>query len=717
MNGTMDVLKELTGEGRDEVSAEMLGRLRDGVSTINRNSSKYWALRVTADDTRFQRWVGQSPDGKQRAELMGTQPFPFDGASDARVNWADTLISEKVRMLMVALWRASVSVLPHGRHKSDETWRSGQILQWFARKMGWWGWNREWIRVANYVWNDSPAVALMQAEWRRTREIELKRLTVEELAGLYVRLNAERGEVSEEDLQVYARRFEEAMLAPQAGEDELAGTIGEYFEVTEARAKRAARELREKGEAEFPVPGAWQERVELRALRFMDDFYLLDGTRDFENCQLYYTVRWMDKVELEDRVTSEGWNKEWVEEVLQHEGESCFDEYAMGGGGTVEQVSKDLRTGLYQVVTAHFRAANEDGIQAQYACAFSTHVEGKTAYGRKLETMCKARAISAETVDQWLLNARGIPNRVGPAAGIMKGLLDDLNDSARMQLLPPVVGDGYGTNKEENLPLEPLGYIPLKRGGKLGYLGGMNYPAHLIESLKMMRDERDEMFARPNDNVVPRVVSDMAQEFEVKCWLGFAQDVYGMVMELIRDNVSDDELREMTDTRGQEVAPKGREMLARGYAVQMTFDPQSLDEDRMIKRVSALTQIKQSDAQNVLDMAPVIKAATRALLPHFAEEALNTQNEGQQGEWQDEERNYLKIRAGVMPQMVTDGTWNYDLRLGWYEELMRNNPAATDDMGEDKLAMLEQWLNALAFQAEQYGANREIGKTGVAGVA
>lgn len=712
---TLDTLKEDAVVRGDGVAAEELQRLKDGVGVINRDSGKYWTLRMNADNTRFQRWAGQSPDGKQRAEVMGVQPFPFDGASDGRVYWADMLVSEKVRMLMVSLWRASLTVLPQGRRRGDDAWRSEQTLRWFLRKLGW-GQHREWIRAANFAFNDSPGIALMMPEWRRTREVELKRLTVGELAELYVRLSAEAGGGTEEDLLEWSRRFEASLLDPEATEDVLAGTIGEYFEVSEARARKAAREIRETGSAEFPVPGPWMERVELRALRFMDDFYVLDGTRDFERCQLWYSVRWMDRVEVEERVASEGWSREWADELLKHEGESCFDEYAMSAAGTMEQVGKELRTGLYQVVEAHYRALTEDGVTGRFSCVFSSLVAEGTAYGRRVESRSGAVVVTAETVDQWLLNSRGIPHRIGPAAGLRKGIMDDLNDSARMQLLPPVTAEGYGTGKNENIPLEPLGMIPLKRGGKVQYLGGMSYPAHVVESLRDQVTERDELFARPVDGKVPRVVSDVAQEFEVSCWLGFAQDVYGMVMDLIRDNASDEELARIADDGGAQVMPEGRRGLSEGYAVSLRFDPMGLDEERMIKRVNALTQVKQSDGEQVLDMTPVVKAAVRALLPHYADEALRLENAGGASELERERRNYMSIRAGVMPEMVTDGTWNYDVRLGFYERMVADNPAVFADMGEDKVALLERWLGALEFQAEQFGANREIGRTGVAAV-
>ena len=117
--------------------------------------------------------------------------------------------------------------------------------------------------------------------------------------------------------------------------------------------------------------------------------------------------------------------------------------------------------------------------------------------------------------------------------------------------------------------------------------------------------------------------------------------------------------------------------------------------------------------ENVLYMTPMIKAGTRALFPHHADEALQLGNEGQEAEWRQERDNYLSLRAGVTPRMVDDGTWNYDLRLQFYTDMLAQNPAALDDLSEAKRGLLENWLKFLQHQATQYGVTREIGRTGV----
>jgi hypothetical protein len=69
-----------------------------------------------------------------------------------------------------------------------------------------------------------------------------------------------------------------------------------------------------------------------------------------------------------------------------------------------------------------------------------------------------------------------------------------------------------------------------------------------------------------------------------------------------------------------------------------------------------------------------------------------------------------------MPAMNTEGAWNYEARVQYYNDLVTNNPQVFDDLAPDKKAAIEQWITALKQQAEQYGENVPIGRTGAAGV-
>ena len=103
-------------------------------------------------------------------------------------------------------------------------------------------------------------------------------------------------------------------------------------------------------------------------------------------------------------------------------------------------------------------------------------------------------------------------------------------------------------------------------------------------------------------------------------------------------------------------------------------------------------------------------------MPGVAKASMRTPGEMAADDVKDEMQNFVQIKAGVMPQMDTEGRWNYQARLDFYRNLQEQNPAAFEEMGETSREMLQRWMEALGQQAQQFGANAEIGRTGARGV-
>ena len=117
------------------------------------------------------------------------------------------------------------------------------------------------------------------------------------------------------------------------------------------------------------------------------------------------------------------------------------------------------------------------------------------------------------------------------------------------------------------------------------------------------------------------------------------------------------------------------------------------------------------DRKGVLKTSELVGDLLLSMLP---EHAGSVEDEGaaQDSELRDEERNLLLIRAGIRPRVPEGGSADYAARLGLYERMAEENPAAFDDMPPDKRALLDEHVAALRQQAVQYGENRDIGRYG-----
>jgi hypothetical protein len=153
------------------------------------------------------------------------------------------------------------------------------------------------------------------------------------------------------------------------------------------------------------------------------------------------------------------------------------------------------------------------------------------------------------------------------------------------------------------------------------------------------------------------------------------------------------------------------------FLVQVTMDPSNLDPSKLAEKGQVISQLLPSiDKAGVIDTTPIAKELAMNMFPGIGRQLVKKEAVAMQDELQDEAKNYALIRSGVMPTMNTAGLWNYQARLGMYEQMRNQNPAVFSDMAPDKAMMLDKWLEAMEQQATQFGKNREIGRSGVEGV-
>ena len=176
---------------------------------------------------------------------------------------------------------------------------------------------------------------------------------------------------------------------------------------------------------------------------------------------------------------------------------------------------------------------------------------------------------------------------------------------------------------------------------------------------------------------------------------------------------------ELRRALGRDAALPGlREDIEGHYALQLEVNVDDLIAKSVIDKVQAFGQILgPMDRQRQVDTAPILRAAVRALFPDVGDEALRTLQASKTRDLQDEQANFVAIKAGLRPQMDVEGNWDYAARLAFWERLTQENPAALDDMAPEARAFAEEWVAALRQQADQFGPNAELGKTGSPAVA
>src|SRR5687768_14117047 len=98
--------EEIASNGEPDLS-ELKEDFQDAVQRRDTNIFRRQRLNYEA---RYCVWANQSRDGRKWTAAKGSKPFPWPGASDARVALVDKYINEDVSFLMVVLDRMRLIV-------------------------------------------------------------------------------------------------------------------------------------------------------------------------------------------------------------------------------------------------------------------------------------------------------------------------------------------------------------------------------------------------------------------------------------------------------------------------------------------------------------------------------------------------------------------------------------------------------------------------------
>jgi hypothetical protein len=729
-------IDEVGGDGGASLVTEpTLAEIKEAAAQVATEAKQLIeTCRSATDTTRFCKWDGQSPDGlKHKAYNSEEEPEPFEGASDMRVRTADMLINEDVVLLVTAAMRAQLNFKGTESNDSAQAGKMAILMRWVIRN--YWGtrWIKELLKLANYYVGDSPALALLGVYWRQETALKTEQLTAQKLMDMYLEnvmeVLVEQTEASStDDLMAQAEQaasdFMVALNDKEFGEEILAAKLIEYFPgIRRARAKKVIRELRERGQAEFPVPHMRKNGPEVSAKRFLEDWFIPINTAEFQDARIYFEAEWLSKPEIIERKISEGWSDTFIEQVIGkpdstgkrvggHEGSAAFPDYVHGTDGVLRARTAEEYKGLYQILTAYYKATNEDGVPGRYYVVFHADAD-VAATERKLIDYAHGgypgHAFQREVLTSRLCDTRGLAELAGPYQGLMKVYCDSFGDHAQIAGVPPIIT--RNRQRLGALHIRPLVELQAKRDGDYAWMKPPEYPRTVIDMIKELRRQTDEYFGRTNPDVAQDVVQ-LQREFKVLWWLMNLREALGQVWKLCQQYMPDEMITRITNAQGEPLF-KSREEIQGQFDLELQFDPRDLDPE-YLKTVAGIVKdiLLAMDRDKTIRTAPIVSALLWRLAPELADASLVNVDEAAAKEREAEIEAYLQIRAGTEPELPDDGSINYEVRLALYQEKQQVNPAIFQDMAEDKMLILESRLQRMQVLAQQYGANVEIGRQG-----
>ncbi len=686
---------------------------------------EYRGQQVRDFDTAFALWPGQTDDGrqwdKQRKAAGQREAFPWDGAADSRNFLSDGLIAEQVRIAMAAVIRSRVQATALRSGTADGAGRVSTVLTWmFYTHLE--AMMRRQLSLA-FRWRQQFGSAVMGVWWEeqpRVTEVEV------DLAAMI--------ETAKQQADAGNRGFletTEILLDPARDEQAVEILRGMSPVLTVKGAKRALRELRSSRKTTIPGLEVVSSLPCWRALRPWVDVFYPARTETIKEARWVARRQWLTEAQLRGAAAANGWDVDWVEDVLERGRGQSFDRDArmsalkVGGVGVQRSPWDDPEElkHLVEVVWFYQLGVHEEHLLPVLyltvycpACAGSEDAEEDGNYGfhgpaPEEHGQYPFVEFVREMVDHPFSESRGVPQIAKTWQSELKTERDQVINRASVLTLPPLVV--AGTLGKTRLELGPGVQHAERRSGDIRWL---NPPASASDSanvVERVEREADRYFARISVHVPEPAWRLMLEDLAASCVMEATQCVklslalaQQYLPETIAQRVAGD---------AQSVFRVSKEEIRGQYDVRLVFNAGDLDFEKAIEKLKAYKElVLAADRTGAVNTQKYLEMAARMLDRDMADQLVQAPEQAQEAQVRAVKSAWTAIMAGVEPEMPPVGSGvNYQLQMQELVRILENpeNKRRVQDQPDSKV-LLQRYVAHLQFGMQQTD-NADIGRNGV----
>jgi hypothetical protein len=687
---------------RKKPTAEEIKELIDGMKQALRAAGPsgldFYARMEQNHDAREAYWHGQTTDGRKwskaldsrrlRRSLPGelrNEVYPFEGASDARVRLIDMVIKERVHFMRLALDRRQEQMGPRNLSPDDDAQAKSslwaQVLSYFEDM------TRNRFRKSCARWADvreEYGHGILYTGWHRDQELVPMEISVKEVIAVMAQTAVQMAEdqmkaaheeqggdpdaaptLTREEMQLItqdaAARVEDMRDDPK----QIKIFIGALMKLDErmpaTEATRLAKELRFGETAEYYSIDPKDDYPEWVALTpFVDVFYPAT-VKSLDKAPWICMTEWVTKAELRSRIDTDGYDKDWVDEVLQTQTGRAFDLSELGisdhswllSSGSVRCGIKsmdilDSQADAFQILHVFYRSTALGNVRAMYRTIlhgaisdkFATHECCPYAHGSYPFFASTAQAEVA-----YLAAAKGAGELSDTLQDTAKTTVDEIRDSASMRADPPMLVPHTQTGNVDWYPGARIRsrnhqqtqglYQPLPTGSDA--TGSVS-----MHALNM--DLFNEFWAR-GPKVDPEVKM-AARQLMISDFLEDVREARMMTFQLIQE-FAPDELR-AAFVQGVQVDLQATRQEIQGLLwMRLDFDVLDLNTESRKEFMESLEILTRLDPKRLLNTEPLLRAVTARLLPAYRHTLVENSEKRSKQESEDEKRIINEIMTGT----------------------------------------------------------------------
>ena len=644
----------------------------------------YFDLCRDSYDNRRNYWSGKTRDLRKH----GSDAFPWEGASDIEAHVIDERIQRMVALMMSSLSRANVSAFPVEVSDLPRSKVVSSFLKWMISSGYINRFTQEMELGCNYLLE--RGILVTHVGWQREDRKFLQELDLSEIA------------LVEPEI---AKAIEN-----NQNEQELIFLIQKVFDgVTEERAKKAIKDLRENGKATLPIVRRAVNAPEIKTLAPDFDFFFPPYVTDPQKAPYCFWRNFYTPQELELKVTTDGWDADFVAEMIenyrgvdvlsiekQQEGRrsNLIQDYGYEAEDLIELVygyqrlidPEDGSEGIYYTVFHKQFSGNEE------APAFAIHelLNGYEDYPIVVTKYSEdsKRLYDTMTVPDIL---RGIQNQV-------KVERDSRIDRNSLATVPPIlhpVGQAptdYGPGR----------YIPYRRKGDLDFGPTPPPPTGSVEIEQTLLAQADRLVGLDGTPI-----SQLKIQFLVNKFLHHSSEVIKLAYKCFQRFGPDSIFFRVTGSPDPQNFGKGDPN--ENFDVTISYDVLNTDPETQEKKLAQIQALTALDRNGRINVDSLLTVIANSVDPVLADQILQPIESAQEQVIKQVTDDLSKIFAGIeMParpngaQIAMQVIQQYTSQPDVQQRLQTDQAFA---------ARLEKYAGQYTFMMQQQ-QNAQIGRIG-----
>jgi hypothetical protein len=675
-------------EGLTYVSKEpSVETLRKAYSETVIDLEGYFDLCRNSYDDRRNDWAGKSRDHRKH----GADAFPWEGAADMEAHTIDERITRLVSLFMSALNRSNVRAFPVEAGDIARSVVVSGFLKWMVSSGYIPRFKREMELGANYLLE--RGILLTYVGWHREDRRFLQELSIEQIAQ-------------------NSPELAEAIVTGLA-DNEITALIQAAFEgISASRAKKALKDLKKTGKAELPVVRRQVDAPDVKTLAPDGDFFFPSYVTDPQRAPYCFWRTYYTPQELENKVVTDGWDKDFVDYVIGHYRGISIDvtnrEENLSRNSTLNNSAYESND-LIELVYGYQRLIDqEDGSEGIYCTVFHKDFSGNDlapGYAKfellngyedypvvvtKLSEDSK-RLYDTPTIPDVL---RGIQNQI-------KVERDSRIDRNSIATLPPIL------HPVGQAPTDwgPGRMIPYRRKGDLDFAPAPAFNSGSIEMEQTMEDQADRLCGLDEKSQI----SQIRQQFLVDKFLQHSAEVLRMCYRCFQRFGPDSIFFRVTGVPDPQVFDKGN--AEENFDIVVNYDVLNSDTESQEKKLEQIVALTQMDRSGRINVDRLLDTVANAIDPVLADSILQPTEVAQEQIVKKVTDDLTKIFAGIEVNAQPNGA---QIALQLIQEYAQQ-PDITQRLQTDQsfAARLEKYSAQYTFQLQQM-QNAQIGRLGTA---